>query len=152
MRLPLRTVKRGMTTAVSLWMAIWGCVMGCAQVVPDGSSRFIAAASSWDNSSKDSQPVPIADAENCHQAGGHSSLPAKNRAPVSNGALSCCPLEITVVQKWDATDFGIALSQDFIPSTHFSFAPERSVGPAEFDPSIPHSGRDTLLKTQLLRV
>jgi hypothetical protein len=94
----------------------------------------------------------MADMESCHHAGGSSSVPPSDRKPASNGALSCCPLEITVNQKWDATKLGIARSLDFATSSGFQLEIRRFSSLAEFAPSISHSGRDTLLQTHLLRI
>lgn len=152
MRSTFGTAKRGLATVVSFWMAVMGCVMGCALPVTASSPAFIAGPSIWNNSHDESQPLPMADMENCHKSGGHTSLPPDSRKPASNSALSCCPFEVTVIQKQNATNLGFALSRGFVPSSSFLFALERSVGPAEFAPYLPYSGRDTLLKTQLLRI
>jgi hypothetical protein len=71
---------------------------------------------------------------------------------VFNGALSCCPLEITVTQKWDTANFRIASAPDFALSSDFHFQITRFSRPAEFAQVISHTGRDTLLESHLLRI
>ena len=90
--------------------------------------------------------------ENCHHSGGNSPAQPKDGKPDSNGAVSCCPLEVTVIQKWDTTALGIAAARDFVPSPDFDLLVTRFSEPAELAPSIWHSGRDTLLETHLLRI
>jgi hypothetical protein len=153
MRTTSRIIKAGMATGVSLWMAILACAMGCTQPVLASSPTTILDASSIQKSSAaPSPPELMPDMESCHHSGGNSSVPPSDRKPTSNGALSCCPLEITVNQKWDATKLGIARTLEFAPSTGFHSQVTLFSSLAEFSQSIWHSGRDTLLQTRLLRI
>jgi hypothetical protein len=152
MRSTFCTLRAGMATAVSLWMAALACIMGCTQPVLAGSPTILDASSIQKNSASHSSSERMADMESCHHSGGNSSVPPSDRKPASNGALSCCPLEITVNQKWSATKLGIARSAVLAPSSGSHFEITRFSSLAEFPPPIWHSGRDTLLKTHLLRI
>jgi hypothetical protein len=152
MRPTFRTLKAGMATAVSLWMAALACVMGCTQPVLAGSPTILEESSIQKNSAGQSSSELMADMEGCHHSGGNSSVPPSDRKPASNGALSCCPLEITVNQKWSATKLGIARSVVLAPPSGFRFEIIRFSSLVEFPRPIWHNGRDTLLKTHLLRI
>jgi hypothetical protein len=90
--------------------------------------------------------------ENCHHSGGTSPAQPKDGKPDSNKGVSCCPLEITLIQKWGSTLLGTAPSHDFVPSSDFDLLLTRFSEPAEFAPPILRGGRDTLLQTHLLRI
>jgi hypothetical protein len=94
----------------------------------------------------------MAGMEICHHSGGNSSVPPSDKQPASNGALSCCPLEITVTQKWDTAQLRITPAPDFALSSNFHFEVTRFSRVAEFAQVISHKGRDTLLESHLLRI
>jgi hypothetical protein len=157
MRLAWQSLRVGIATAISLWMAVLACFMGCAMPAlanPGTHDSRIQLSAAESQSAPVSTPVsgPMAGMENCpHHSGG--STPAKpadgKSAP---GRMSCCPLEITVATKPDTSALAIALAQDFLPASHF---PLQTVGfyfSVELAPPVFHSGRDTLLKTRLLRI
>jgi hypothetical protein len=150
MRLTFDTIKAGMATAVSLWMAVLACVMGCTQPVLASSQQIVDASATQRNSSDHGRPELMADMESCHDSGGNSPVPSNDRK--SNTAVSCCPLEITVTQRWSASTLGIASAQDIAlpPDLHFKLT--RLSGLERVPQSISHSGRDTLLETHLLRI
>lgn len=152
MRSIFHTLKAGTATAVSLWMAALACFMGCTQPVFAGSPTILEASSIQKNSPEHSPSELMADMESCHHSGGNSSVPPSDRKPASNGALSCCPLEITVNQKWSATKLAIARSVVLAPPSGFHFEVTRFSSLVEFPRPISHSGRDTLLETHLLRI
>lgn len=152
MRLTLHTTKTIMAVAVSLWMAGLACVMGCTQPALASSPTIVDASPSQKNSAHHSQSALTADMPNCHHSGDNSSLPRNGRKPASNGAVSCCPLEITVVQKWTTVGLRTARMQEFALFSEFHFGVARFSGPSEFAQSIYHCGRDTLLETHLLRI
>jgi hypothetical protein len=152
MRSTFHIVKAGMATAVSLWIAVLACVMGCTQPVLTSSPRILDASSTQNSPANHSSSELMADMESCHHSGGNSSVPPSDRKPASNGALSCCPLEITVTRKWDASKLGIARTLEFAPSSSFHFEVTLFSSLAEFPQPVWHSGRDTLLETHLLRI
>jgi len=140
-----------------MWIGVLACFMGCALPA-------LASPGSRDSlihqNAAESQPAPIsapmsgpmADMENCpHHSGG--SAPAKpadgKSAP---GRMSCCPLEITIGTKPDSSALTIAVAQDFVLAAHFPLQTVRFYSSVEPVPSVFHSGRDTLLKSRLLRI
>jgi len=151
MRSTLHTMKAGLATALSLWLAVLACVMGCTLPVL-ANSQVDAASSTQQNSPSHSHSGLMADMENCHHSGGNSSVPPGDKKPASNGAVSCCPLEITLTQKWDSAALRIAPAPDFALSSYFHLEITRFSSPAEFAPSISHNGRETLLESHLLRI
>jgi hypothetical protein len=152
MRSSFHIIKAGMATAVSLWMAVLACVMGCTQPVLANSQAIVEASESQRNSVNHSQPELMADMENCHHSGSNSPAPSNDRKPLSNGAVSCCPLEITVTQRCSTPTPGIDSAQDIALSSDFHFQLTRLSGLVELAQPISHSGRDTLLETHLLRI
>jgi hypothetical protein len=66
--------------------------------------------------------------------------------------MSCCPLEITVATKPDTSAMAIALAQDFVLPHRVEFQTALSYSFEVVAPPVFHSGRDTLLKTRLLRI
>ena len=152
MHLTLHGVKAVGATVVSLSMAALGCLVGCMQPAASSPGRGSEATAPWNMSADAGQPTPVADAETCHKSGGNPPASPTGRKPASNGPLTCCPLEVTVIQRWDATELSVVPPQDFAPSSHFLLVPARFFGPSEFAQPLSHSGRDTLLETQLLRI
>ena len=123
-----------LATGISLWMAVLACFLGCAMpaLANGGSPR-------------------MADMENCHHSGQAPAKPMDGKSAPGQ-PMSCCPLEITVAPKPHAITIGIAPADlavagdlSLLAKTPFYFA-------AELVPSLWHSGRDTLLKTRLLRI
>ena len=152
MRLTLHTTKMVTAVAVSLWMAVFACVMGCTLPAFAMSPTIVDASPSKKNSAHGSQPVRMADMPNCHHSGNNSSFPPNDREPATNGAVSCCPLEITIVQKWTTMGLRTARTQEFALSSDYHFGVPRFSGPSEFARSISHSSRDTLLESHVLRI
>ncbi len=154
MRPSFHMIKAGMATVISLWMAVLACFMGCTQPVLASSQAIVEASANQRNSVNHSQSEQMADMENCHHSGSNSPAPSNDRKPPSNGAVSCCPLEITVIQKWNTPTPEIDSAQVIArPSDfHFHLHLARLSGPVELSQSISHTGRDTLLETHLLRI
>jgi hypothetical protein len=142
-------MKAGIATVVSLWMGVLACALGCQQqtlpAIPDASSL-------QENSAAHNQLRLMLNMESCHHSGGTSPAQPKDGKPDSNKGVSCCPLEITLIQKWDTTAPGIAPSHDFVSSSDFALLATGFSEPVEFAPPILCSGRDTLLQTHLLRI
>jgi hypothetical protein len=151
MRSTFHIIKAGTATAVSLWMAVLVCIIGCTQPVLASSPTILDASSTQKSSANYGSPELMADMESCHHSGGNSSVPPSDKKPASNGAVSCCPLEITVNQK-DAAKLGIARALEFTPSSGFHFEVTHYASLVEFPQPISHSGRDVLLETHLLRI
>jgi hypothetical protein len=146
-----RIMKAAMATVVSLWMAVLACALGCQQQTFPAISN---PSSLQKNSAAHSQLGQLGlmlNMENCHHSGGTSPAQPKDGKPGSSNTVSCCPLEITLIQKWNPTPLGIAPAHDFVPSSGFDLLLPRFSEPGEFAPPILRSGRDTLLQTHLLR-
>lgn len=145
-------VKAGTAAVLSLSMAALGCLMGCMQPAFANTRTVLDAPSTWEGVAGSSQPGPMADADNCHQTGGHSSGRPIDKKPTSNLSLSCCSLEVTVIQKWGVAKLAFAPTREQNPSALFRFVLSRFTGSPEPAQTISHSGRDTLLETSLLRI
>lgn len=152
MRLPFHTFRAAIATGLSLWMAVWACLIGWTlpSLANSSSSRFSAIQQ---NSAQQSEPDLMVDMPN----GPHHSArnaPAKPNSgnPVRSGGMSCYPVEVTVNPKPDTATLQIAPGRDFVLLTDFSLMTIHSFHPVEFLPPTSHSGRDTLLETHLLRI
>jgi hypothetical protein len=126
--------------------------MGCT-LPALGNPSSTDAAAIQKNSSDQSQTDQMAGMENCpHQSGGSVPAKANDGKPVRSGAMSCCPLEITVALKSRTATPGISPARDFVLASSFNLVTIRYYHSAESVPLVWHSGRDTLLETRLLRI
>lgn len=152
MHSPFHTFKAVVATGVSLWMGVLACLMGCTVPIL-ASSGASSAPSVHENSVEQGQPDLMADMPNCPHHSGRSA-PAKPSGPKpSRGSgMSCCPVEVTVASKPDTVTLHIAPASDFVLASDFAMAKIRFFPSVEFVPPVWHSGRDTLLETQLLRI
>ena len=141
-----------MTVAISLWIAVVACVMGCALPAIAGSQTSIAAVSSNSDAARRSGDGRTADIPECRHSNRKSPAPANSSKPGPNGAISCCPVEITLTQKWDSAAPRVAVSQDFVAWHDFKLEGMRFSDSPESVRTIWHSGRDRLLETHLLRI
>jgi hypothetical protein len=66
--------------------------------------------------------------------------------------MSGCPVEVTVPSKPDTVTLHVAGDRDFVLKSDLGLMTVRFFHSAEFVPLFRHSGRDTLLETQLLRI
>jgi hypothetical protein len=94
----------------------------------------------------------MADMEGCHHSSGRRPAPGKDKKLFPNSAVSCCPVEITLTQKWNLEATRAAVSHDFVQPANFDFMDSGFSAMNEAAPPIPHTGRDTLLETHLLRI
>jgi hypothetical protein len=145
-------VKAGMAVAISFWIAVVSCVLGCAEPALAGLQANLQASSSANHAGRESHAGRMADKEDCHHSGGNPSVPVNGKKSGPSGAMSCCPFEITLAQKWDTAALLVNRSHGPIVSSDFSFRATRFSSSAESVSSIWHSGRDTLLETHLLRI
>ena len=146
------TLKAGVASAVSLWMAVLVCVTGCTQpVLASSPSRIDASPASGSLASGDDSAL-MADMGDCHHADRNSSVPPHDRKPAPGSAVSCCPLEVTLTHKPDTTAPKIVFTGDIVSSSDFHSVVTRFWRPGEFAQSTWPSGRDTLLQTHLLRI
>jgi len=152
MRLPFHTFRAVVATGVSLWMAVLACLMGCTLPMLAGSGANTAPSAHL-NSAEQNQPDLMADMPNCpHHSGSNAPAKPNEPTPVRGGGMSCCPVEVTVTSKSATVTLHIAPASDFVRASDFTLATIRIFHSAEFVPPVWHSGRDTLLETQLLRI
>ena len=137
-------VKAGTAVGVSVWIAVVACVMGCTLPAITGSQASVAT--------NHGRIGLMADVEGCHHSSGRRPAPGKDKKPVPNSAVSCCPVEITLTQRWNPETRRAAVSHDFVQPANFALIDSGLSAMIETAPPIPHTGRDTLLETHLLRI
>jgi hypothetical protein len=152
MRLPFFNFRAAVASAVSLWMAVLACLVGCT--IPSlASSGAGTAPSVRENSAEQTQPDVMADMPNCpHHSGGNIPAKPSEPRPVHGGGMSCCPVEVTVTSKPDAVTLHVAPASNFVLAPDFTLATIQLFHSVELVPPVWHSGRDTLLETHLLRI
>jgi hypothetical protein len=132
-------------TVLSLWLGFLACALGCAHPVsastPRSSSLVVKANGTLCDDGRD------ADGESSCCTGHGSSRPSQK-----HHSISCCPLDATLIQKYDASSLvanhvhlAVVALLIFHPSVPLSTHTEGS-------PTIWHEGRDVLLQTQILRI
>lgn len=144
MRSTWHIVKVGTAIGVSLWIAVVACVMGCTLPAIRGSQASVAT--------NHGRTGLMADMEGCHHSSGQPSAPGKDKKPAPVGAVSCCPVEITLTQKWNPEATRAAVSHDFARPANPELIDSGFSAVVETAAPIPHTGRDTLLETHLLRI
>jgi hypothetical protein len=151
MRLSFHTFRAALATGISLWMAALACLMGCT--LPNlANSGSIQSSSIHLNAADQTQPDAMANMENCpHHSGGNIPAKPNGSKPSRGGAMSCCPLEVTVNSKPIPATLQIAPAPDFVLASNQNLAIIRFHS-VEFVSPVCHSGRDTLLETNLLRI
>jgi hypothetical protein len=142
-------------------MAVLACLVGCTLPILAGSAS-LHAPSIRQNSAAQIQPDLMPDLPNMpnmlampdcpHHSGGHA--PAKPNAPKPSrgGAMSCCPVEVTVASKPCAFALRLAAAGDFVAASGFNLAAFPPLHSVIITAPVLHSGRDTLLATRLLRI
>ena len=147
MRFPLRTLKALTATIVSLCMAVLVCFIGCT--VP----AFADSGSLPAHVAERSESQPTMDMENCsHHSGGHSPAKPSHEESVPADRMSCCPLEVTVAPRAKTESLNIPPTPDLLLPSDRNLISVQFYHSVEPVPSIRNSGRDTLLKTHLLRI
>jgi hypothetical protein len=148
MHRPIHNLRSAVAVGLSVWLAVFSCLMGCA--LPGLAS----ARSAQENLAEQESPDFMAGMENCshHHFGGNAPAKPKDGNPAGGGAMSCCPVEVTVASKPDIAKLRITLAQNFVSLPNVDFVTTRFYHVPESVPLVPHSGRDTLLETHLLRI
>jgi hypothetical protein len=144
MHLTWHVVKVGTAVGVSLWIAVVACVMGCTLPAITGLQASVAT--------NHGRTGLMADMEGCHHSSGRRPAPGKDEKPVPNSTGSCCPVETTLTQRWNPETTRAAVSHDFVQPANFGLINNGFSAMIETAPPIPHTGRDTLLGTHLLRI
>jgi hypothetical protein len=152
MRLPIHTLRAAVATGLSLWLAVLACLMGCTLPSFAGGGP-VKASAAHENSADQKSPDLMAGMENCpHHSGGNAPAKPDKSKPVRGGGMSCCPVEVTVAAKPAPVTLHIAPLSDFVLAPDFTLETIRFFHSVEYVPPVWHSGRDTLLETQLLRI
>jgi hypothetical protein len=146
------TFKAAVASGISLWMAVLACLIGCT--LPSfANTGLIKASSTRQNSAGRSGSDLMASMGNCpHHSGSNAPAKQNHGKPVRSGGTSCCPVEVTVASKPDTVILHVAAARDFVLESDFSLMAVRFFNSIEFAPLVRHCGRDTLLRTQLLRI
>lgn len=146
MRSVTYTPKALLAVAITLWFSVLACATGCMQPMTTGSDAQAAATSSPSDSMEQ-----FSDMENCHHSGGSPSKPTDQKHSPNNG-ISCCPLETTLIQKWDSTGKKIEFAHSVSLPVEANLMVVRNYTAVEIAAPTLHSGRDVLLETRLLRI
>ena len=132
------SITRILAIAVSFWMAVVACVVGCMQPVL-ARSEPSTPQHQWPNRPHQSpnrlQSGLMADMDCCH----HESPSAPTN-------------DLPAPQKLSPAPPASAYENDAIPSIEFRFAFTAFSHPVACAHAFWHSGRDTLLKTHVLRI
>lgn len=152
MQLQFRTLKALTAAMISLWMAVLACFVGCTLPV-FANSDFIHASSAQENTVGQGKSEPMEEMENCpHHSGGSAPKTQNDGTPPPSNHTSCCPLEVTVASRIKTESLSVAPTRDFVLSSDLSLRTVRFYDSFELVQPILRSGRDTLLKTHLLRI
>jgi hypothetical protein len=147
------TFRAAVATGLSLWMAVLACLLGCTLPSFANTTALIKSSSVQQNSAGQSQPDLMARMENCpHHSTDNPPAKQNDGKPVRNGGMSCCPVEVTVASKPHKVILHVAPARDFVLESGFSSITPRFFHSVEFFQPFLRIGRDTLLKTQLLRI
>jgi hypothetical protein len=135
-------------TALSIWLGILACVLGCANV-----STAAVSASETQVSGLSAAPCPDRDGDAGESCCRHEHNPAGGSEKTGHHTISCCPAETALIQKQNvvapslihldvvALALGDFRSINFISAT----ATARSF-------LFRHAGRDILLQVHVLRI
>jgi hypothetical protein len=150
------TIRRpALAIALSLWLAGFACLTSCTQFLfPSPVSEAAAQLSlSENNFPVPSLGHPANDAEpSCHHCTSRPSKPAGKNKHSPHTGLSCCPLEVTLTKKPRPVAPQVVLTLAVIPAPLF---PSEPIAPSPLSMHSQvfwHTGRGTLLQTNLLRI
>jgi len=152
-----RTLDPILAAALSFWMAAAACVLGCMQPVLANAAphekvapqNAVSIGQSHLRNQAHASPMP--DMDCCHHEKSPSD-PANDKKP-HHQAISCCPLDarLTPAHKF-APPSAIAFKIDAVSSTEFNLPFALFRRSFLIDDALSHTGRDTLLKTHVLRI
>jgi hypothetical protein len=145
--LGLRSVT---ATALSLWLGVLACVLGCAK--PSAASTS-ASALETQVSGLSAAPCPDGGCDAGQPRCRHGHDPADGSEKSEHNSISCCPAETALIQKQNVAPpasahlyVAVLMLPDFHPSNFVSA--NASAGPSTPWPS----GRDILLQVHVLRI
>ena len=145
-----RSITRVVAIVVSFWMAALACVIGCIQ--PAFANVRKDQVLSKTNSVNRNHTAVMPDMDCCNREG--PSAPTSDKKSSPHDSISCCPLDARVspTQKWNPALLASTFKADTILALEFHFASALFAHPPAFAQAFWHSGRDTLLKTRVLRI
>jgi hypothetical protein len=146
-----RTLNPILAAALSFWMAAVACVLGCMQPVLANPAPQKEASIGQTHSRNQADTGPMPDMNCCHHEKSPSD-PASDKKP-HHEAVSCCPLDarVTPAKKFEPP-LAIAFKSDVVSSAEFDFPFALFRRSFLIDDALSHTGRDTLLKTHVLRI
>jgi hypothetical protein len=147
-----KTMKGLLATAISVWFGVITCIMGCSQMGPESQKSAIFAAPAVASASAENASDLMPDMADCHHSSGNSSAPSHENKSGAHRSLSCCPLEATVAAKTSFAPPRTTISDEILISAQARVFSDGSLGAAIHVPLFRRTGRDTLLKTRLLRL
>jgi hypothetical protein len=154
MRLSSNSLRAIVAAGVSLWIGVLACVMGCA--LPAVASAESSALVQTQSEAAQRDDAPMAGMENCpHHSGSKApGKPADGRSPGGSmpGRMSCCPPEVTVAPKSHFSFPAIVVVVGLVMARPLQLSTSGFPSLVAFVPPVISSGRDTLLKTRLLRI
>ena len=144
-----RTLDPLLAAALSFWMAVAACVLGCMQPLLASTPNEASIAQSHPLHQAHASPMP--DMDCCHQDKAPSG-PASNNTHHPQ-SVSCCPLDarLTPAQKF-APPSAIAFKIDAVSSAAFDLPAPLFRRSSLIDDALSPTGRDTLRKIRVLRI
>jgi len=135
----MTSVLRSMTSvALAIWMAVLACLVGCGQMFAQSH-----ASADFSGTEQVAAEMPA-----CHHS--HSSTPIPQKKQDSS-SVSCC-LPDAISQKSNPSVPQVGAAEAPVPSVQFH-VPDAVCSVTANPPNVrSHRGRDTLLKTSLLRI
>ena len=153
MRSTFAITKIASAIAVSLWMAAFACVNGCALLVFAPAETKAQVSSGEQNSAGQSHAHRMGVTQaSCHHSAGGTSTPAGKENPAPHSRVSCCPLEVTLTPKPQPTALRSASLLAVIPAALHHSVPAPAAGLPIRSQIYGHDGRDTLLQKSVLRI
>jgi hypothetical protein len=140
-----------MATALSMarWMAALACVTGC--MLPGFGSPNPKQISCPQEAATDPAGMDLmANTPNCPHAARHGPANLQGGKRTPSGGISCCFLELNVPTRMQTPR--LVTAHLAVPVVIFDVTPVWTHSAPEFSPRVDHAGRDTLLKTHLLRI
>lgn len=135
-------------TALSLWLGVLACVLGCANVPTASASAPVIQVSQLS-----AAPCPDRDGDAGESCCRHGHNPAGGSEKNGHHTISCCPAETALIQRQNVVPHSLvdlyvaALALlDFHASNFVSATASASSSPHW------HAGRDILLQVHVLRI
>lgn len=132
-------------TALSLWLGLLACALGCAHPVSASTKHSAARVLKADQTlCVDGTEI---DGESSCCTGHGSSRPSQK-----HHSISCCPLDATLIQKHDASSLVASHVHLAVVESLISHPSAALWTPIEGTPIVWVEGRDVLLQTHILRI